>query len=879
VSHFDPAHFSGIHPQWKEPLKRCLYAFTVFYNPALMTTKMAILILYYRMATAHLFLRYASLATMVVVIIAGIVLTFLNICQCHPISAGYSDVDGTCIDIIALYLSSAPINVLTDLAILLLPLPILTSLRMEFRQKLILVATFIVGGFVTIVDVVRIVYLQEALKVELEVDPSAAITATTRPPNFTYHVSFSLMWSAVEVSVGIICCCVLVLKPLVMRIMPRLLHPHHRGDRPSGTPESLSQCHISKDLRPRGPVHIGILITPLSDQSIANQVSPPISPRVPDTGPSESLSSPRPHTVSSIPEQPANEEDEEGDMDFFEMLASDPPHLAPPVPQSPVVETHTRRKWSDRLSSVHSRRDTVTTETSQAPTQNFFDFVSLKGKVPLTQLSAREAWWAIMFGTYKLTTFGLTAVSILFFLWGFGYGVLGTLNSEIQSLLGYSPSQTLALHNAYWAAYFFGPLMVGYWVLKHAGFKATFMTGLAIYATGAMSFWPSSILRSFPGFFISNFIIAVGLSCLEVAANPFIALAGPGELSEARLNFAQGIQGIGSIISPILVQKLLFTGINQSDLFRVQWCYLAVALFVVFLTVIFFYVPLSEASDDDLEAMALQRLCNANLEQGVKAFGLNARRLLLWTGVALMWIYVGLQEPISYFWSVFVQDIKPGSDTFWDQAISHAVMAFGRFLAAGLCYFGIPPRITLATFTIGAFLTSLLAMVLHQGSAALAMLILIVFFEAPIFPTLFAMILRGQGKHTKFASAATTMAISGGALWPSVVYAVERYSSNNGLVVVVVLYGVSNLWPAMISSSWVLRRWVDPVWSKRRVMVPEEQGQGSPRAWNTPVLGHEKAFTSHLETVPWVSPGAAGAAPTPSELSPMPVKPSLPVAT
>jgi MFS family permease len=223
-------------------------------------------------------------------------------------------------------------------------------------------------------------------------------------------------------------------------------------------------------------------------------------------------------------------------------------------------------------------------------------------------------------------------VSVLFFLWGFGYGILSAINSEIQSLPGDPPSHTLALHNAYWAAYFFGPLMVGYWVLKRQGFKATFMTGLAIYAAGAMSFWPSSVLHSFPGLFISNFIIALGLSCLEVAANPFIALAGPGELSEARINFAQGIQGIGSIVSPILVQKVLFTEMSQSDLFRVQWCFLAITLFVVFLAVTFFYVPLSEANDDDLEAMALQRLLNADLEQGVKAFGLNARRLLTMDG-------------------------------------------------------------------------------------------------------------------------------------------------------------------------------------------------------------------------------------------------------
>jgi hypothetical protein len=178
------------------PLKRSIYAFTVFYNPALMATKTAILILYWRMAAAHPFLRYASLVTMAVVDIAGVVLTFLNIFQCRPVAAAFTDVDGTCIDIVTLYLASAPINILTDLAILLLPLPILTSLRMEFRQKVILVATFIVGGFVTIVDVVRIAYLQTALKDERVVDPTGNVTATNRPVNFTYDASFSLLLRA-----------------------------------------------------------------------------------------------------------------------------------------------------------------------------------------------------------------------------------------------------------------------------------------------------------------------------------------------------------------------------------------------------------------------------------------------------------------------------------------------------------------------------------------------------------------------------------------------------------------------------------------------------------------------------------------------------------
>jgi fucose permease len=440
-------------------------------------------------------------------------------------------------------------------------------------------------------------------------------------------------------------------------------------------------------------------------------------------------------------------------------------------------------------------------------------------------------------------------VSILFFLWGFAIGLLGILNIEIQNQLGYNPSHTIALHNAYWAAYFFGPLLIGYWVLKYQGFKATFMTGLAIYATGAMAFWPSSVLRSYAGFFVSNFIIALGLSCVEVAANPFIALAGPGELSEARLNFAQAIQAIGKVVSPIIAQKALLFSIDREDLFRVQWYYLAVALFVVFLAIIFYYVPLSEADDDDLEAIALHRLYNAGLDKGDKAFGVDARHLLLWSGVCMMVIYTGARDAVSYFWISLVQDAKPGSDPFGNQAISIAANAFGRFLAAGLCYFGIPPRISVGIFAFGAFVTTLLAMVLPRGALVLAMLILITFFESPLFPTMFAIIIRGQGKHTKFTSAALIMAEAGASVWPSIAYAVDQGSTRSSLIVTVVLWGVSMLWPGMLSSTRVTRRWVDPKWSKQRV-APGEPGHCAAVAPGSPVFRHEKPFTAHLDTVP-----------------------------
>lgn len=386
------------------------------------------------------------------------------------------------------------------------------------------------------------------------------------------------------------------------------------------------------------------------------------------------------------------------------------------------------------------------------------------------------------------------------------------------------------------------------------------MTGLAIYATGAMAFWPSSVLLSYAGFFISNFIIALGLSCLEVSSNPFIAIAGPSHLAEARLNFAQGIQGVGSILSPIVANYALVRNADVAghNLFNVQWCYLAVALFVVSLAVVFFYVPLSEASDDDLEALALQRLFNADLEPTTSVFGISARRLHLISGTVVMFLYLGAQESVSYFWGELVVQAKPDADAFWQQAIEHGIFAAGRFIASGLIYFGVPPRYILLGYTAGAFISSLLARVLPLGNGSLGMLQLLGFFESAIFPTLFAMTLRGQGKHLKLASTALTMAISGGAGFPSVSYAVQLSHPDNPrllLGVVIALFGACLLFPAVLCLP-TMRRWVDPKWSNwspgaRPVGANEEAGHhpnhASPHTvrWSPQI--EQKGFSSHLE--------------------------------
>ncbi|CZR65198.1 uncharacterized protein PAC_15098 [Phialocephala subalpina] len=213
-------HDQYIHMDWRGILNRLQYVSSVLYNPALMATKTSILIFYLRLTSAaRRFFKLATITILVVVNVAGCVLTVLNIIQCLPIDAAfqYPQPSGArCIGILNLSLASAPVNIITDLAILFLPLPIFTSLGIPRKQKIVLVFVFATGVFVTAVDVVRIAYLQQASQMGLHwgnLNDTSDNNMTD--PNFFWYASQSLMWSIVEVNIGITCACIPTLKPVV----------------------------------------------------------------------------------------------------------------------------------------------------------------------------------------------------------------------------------------------------------------------------------------------------------------------------------------------------------------------------------------------------------------------------------------------------------------------------------------------------------------------------------------------------------------------------------------------------------------------------------------------------------------------------------------
>ncbi|KAK5139422.1 hypothetical protein LTR04_003589, partial [Oleoguttula sp. CCFEE 6159] len=370
-------------------------------------------------------------------------------------------------------------------------MPILTGMRLPRKQKTILVITFGFGVFVAVVDVVRIAYLQQASMTRLQEIQNDYSTATqsrnSEASDFSWYASLSFMWSAIEVNVGIMCACVPALKPLVSRFMPHLLR-----DSVDATEKSMS----------------------LDNSQTLEMAAAQRIPSIPDP-----------------PKRPTRYigHDDDGPMGIMDFLTT--PETTE-LPMQPLGRSQTAM--------------TDTTRHTRAGTPTFFDFVNMKRKKSMVQMTNKKSY------------FPLAMVTILFFLWGFAYGLLDVLNSQFQVIARMSTGQSVAIHSAYFGGYIVAPLTFGRLALKNWGFKACYIIGLCIYACGTLIFWPSAVLTSFPAFLVSNFIVGAGLSTLEIAANPFIALCGPAEYSEIRLNLSQGVQAIGSIVSPLLARKVLF---------------------------------------------------------------------------------------------------------------------------------------------------------------------------------------------------------------------------------------------------------------------------------------------------------------------------------
>jgi FHS family L-fucose permease-like MFS transporter len=421
-------------------------------------------------------------------------------------------------------------------------------------------------------------------------------------------------------------------------------------------------------------------------------------------------------------------------------------------------------------------------------------------------------------GVSYLVPFAL--VSVLFFLWGFCNGMIDVLDKHFQNSLHISKAESSLVASAVYGAYFFMAIPAGY-LARRFGYKGGILIGLVLIAAGCFWFIPATHINTFTAFLAGLFILATGLTCLETVANPYTTVLGSPESSAARINLAQTCNSIGTIFGPVVAGYFVLsstTEVNTSN-DSLYLPYLGVGLGVMLLFTVFWFASLPEIQAEE--------------ETAPKSGAGPATGKPLWKrphfilAIVAQFLYVAAQTGIFNFFINYVTSndtpaisrnlasmipsflIAPNGDTFrlTDKGASYllsggGMMLFflGRFIGSQLLRF-FPAHTTLGIFAIAnVILMSLICLPL--GWISFISLFLSFFFISIMFPTIFALGIRGLGANTKLASSLIVMAILGGALMPPLMGALaDHFSMRIGFLmplacfIYIVFYAFS--WPAM----------------------------------------------------------------------------------
>lgn len=349
-------------------------------------------------------------------------------------------------------------------------------------------------------------------------------------------------------------------------------------------------------------------------------------------------------------------------------------------------------------------------------------------------------------------------VTSLFFLWGFSYGLLDVLNKHFQEALNITRARSGFLQMAYFGAYFLMAIPAAL-LMERKGYKTGILLGLGLFATGALLFIPATEAGVFEYFLFALFVIACGLACLETAANPYVTVLGPAEASARRLNLSQSFNGLGSFIAPFIGGKLFFgassSGISGSH--GVQMIYVAIAAVVIIIALLIWRTRMPEILGD--EASVAISAPNA----GKPLF--SHRHFTL--AVVAQFFYVAAQVGIGAFFINYAVDHLPNlSSESGAKLLGIALGCFlaGRFLTTALMG-KVSPAALLAVY---AMINVALSFVVVAGLGWTSVIALIAtfFFMSIMFPTIFALGVKGLGTQTKRGASYIIMAIVGGAIVP-----------------------------------------------------------------------------------------------------------------
>jgi MFS transporter, FHS family, L-fucose permease len=371
-------------------------------------------------------------------------------------------------------------------------------------------------------------------------------------------------------------------------------------------------------------------------------------------------------------------------------------------------------------------------------------------------------------------------ITSLFFFWGLIINLDSILIPHLRKAFQLNTLQSSLIDSAVFIAYFLMAIPAGK-IMQRWGYKTGIVTGLFLFACGSFLFVPAANNNEYTFFLGALFILACGLAMLETAANPYATVLGPEQSSTQRLNLAQSFNGLAVVVAPLIGKYFILSGKDftddqlahmtfmarsvyfHSEASSVKGPYTVIGILILAVAILFLLTKLPDIKEEKTEQGSLWHTLR--------------HKHLRWA-VVTQFFYVGAQVCVtSFFINLAKRSAGLNEKVAADYLVAYGIgFMAGRFFGTFLMKF-IQPAKLLSAYALVNILLALVA-VFSKGMITVYALIGIGFFMSIMFPTIFALGIKGLGHETKIASSLIIMSIVGGALLPPVLGFISDKTNN-----------------------------------------------------------------------------------------------------
>jgi FHS family L-fucose permease-like MFS transporter len=391
-------------------------------------------------------------------------------------------------------------------------------------------------------------------------------------------------------------------------------------------------------------------------------------------------------------------------------------------------------------------------------------------------------------------------VTALFLFWGIPNNLNDILIKQFMKSFEINRLEAGLIQSAFYLGYFLLAVPAAI-VMRKYNYKTGLVIGMLLYSCGTFLFWPAALSGKYLFFLCSLFVIASGLSFLETGANPFIAGLGNPESSERRLNFSQAFNPFGSILGVLIGTVFIFSGIEhdqtkieilkqsgeytaylQSETMRVVRPYMVLGVVVLLWAILIMRTKFPKISSEE----------SSSGEKGNPWELLRYRHFL--TGVLAQFCYVGAQVGTWSYFIQYAQDYTGIAEKSAGYFLTGTLIAFllGRFSATIIMKY-VRPGVLMGIYAIINILLLSVA-VIFPGWVGVWSVFLSSFFMSLMFPTIFALGIKGLGSNTKIAGSIIVMAIIGGGVLTPLMGLIAVNSMAFAMLVPLGCYGIISLY-------------------------------------------------------------------------------------